>query len=161
MGAEEGVLWNEYPGDRWNGPGTWNEIGKVLIKQVLARHSASFTMFLEDPMDWALYQDTLEVGNHGELGKHSCGYLDGHADYAYRDTYGWCGVGWEAINPDWVRTIESTPRPVAYANFFVNCYPPSAATDGTTADSAGVRPRYNDGLRVRPSPIPDRTGGEQ
>ena len=126
-----GLLWHGEPADPWRRPGDWNDICTVLTRQVRARHSASFTMFLEDPMDWGVDQHTLQTGNHGELGKHSVGYLDGHADYAYRDTRGWCGVGWEAINPDWIRTIDgSIPLPVAYEDIFVNCNPSQNQTLG-------------------------------
>jgi prepilin-type N-terminal cleavage/methylation domain-containing protein len=122
-GTGEGVLWNEAACNPWTGPGTWNDLGKVLVKQVLAKHSATFVMFLEDPMDWALNQHTQEIGNHGKMGRNGLGFLDGHAEYKATDTRVWCGVGWAAINPEWVRTVEVTPRPVAYGEFFVNCDP--------------------------------------
>jgi type II secretory pathway pseudopilin PulG len=119
------LLWNGEPHNPWFPNGSWDDLCTVLTRQVRARHAASFTMFLEDPMDWGLNQHTLEIGNHGELGKHSSGYLDGHADYAYRDSRSWCGVGWEAINPEWVQRVGgSIPHPVAYEELFVNCNPP-------------------------------------
>jgi hypothetical protein len=163
-GGGDGLLYNGTPdSDLFSPPGTWTSYGNILVNQVLARHSASFTMFLEDPMDWALAQRTQEIGNHGELGKHSVGYLDGHADYAHRDTRGWCGVGWEAINPEWVLSISSEPpRPVAYSNYFINCYPPYTATDkGPPPDSTDPQPSHGSKLRGRPADIPNRTGGEQ
>lgn len=92
-----------------------------LIRAVLNGQADSFTFYLEDPMDWGLAFNVLQTGNHGELGKHSCGYLDGHADYAYRDTRGWCGVGWEAIVSDWVRYMGCTP-PISY-RAWKNCDP--------------------------------------
>ena len=157
-----GLLWNGQQSDLWRGPGSWIDVGKVLVRQVLARHSASFTMFLEDPMDWGLSQDTLEIGNHAELGKHSCGYLDGHADYAYRETRGWCGPGWEAINPDWVQRVGmEIPRPVAYRDLFVNCVPPyGVAENGAIPDAKRGRARYDAGGRVNKSDASARTGGE-
>lgn len=128
-----GLIFNGVLDDNmWQPPGTWTVYGKILLDQVLARHSASFALFLEDPMDYALNQATLEVGNHGERGKHSLGYLDGHADYVFRDTRNWCGVGWEAINPDWVwnTSYPEPPRPVSYPEPYISCHPRQGTTLG-------------------------------
>ncbi len=96
----------------WHGPGNWQQRGQRLIQDVLAGQAETFTFYLEGPMDWAFgnpYAKLLEVvGNHGEFGKHSCGYLDGHADYIYRNTRGWCGPGWEAINVKWIMQFGAT-----------------------------------------------------
>ncbi len=100
----------------------WNALAHALIHSVLRNQADSFTFYLEDPMDWGLAFNVLQTGNHGELGKHSCGYLDGHADYAYRDTRGWCGIGWEAIVSDWVRYTGCT-APISYGSW-KNCDPP-------------------------------------
>jgi len=126
MHALEDVDWN---GDRspWNAPGTWQDYGQLNIKMVLAKHSSTFVMFLPDPMDWGVWASnkTVEVGNHGKFGKHSLGMLDGHAEYSYCDTRGWCGVGWEVINPDWVNIWGNTPKPAHYWDWTnKNCNPP-------------------------------------
>ena len=111
--------------DCFRPPGTWTDYGKILVKQVLAKHSATFVMFIEDPMDWALNQQTQEVGNHGKFGRNPIGFLDGHALYTVTDTRNWCGLGWEAINPEWVQHTGQTgpPRPVSYVDFFTTCDP--------------------------------------
>lgn len=115
--------------DPWTKPGDWDDILRELARSVLASRADTFTWFLEDPMDWgvASWTKIITTGNHGEFGKHSCGYLDGHADYQFRDTRGWCGVGWEAINRAWVVSEYFTP-PIHYEPFGTvndyNCDPP-------------------------------------
>ena len=122
-----GLIYNgTQDSDLWNPPGTWTDYGKILVKQVLAKHSATFVMFLEDPMDYALTQQTQELGNHGKFGRNAIAFLDGHATYTATDTRNWCGLGWEAINPEWVQHIETQsepPRPVAYPEIFITCDP--------------------------------------
>ncbi len=115
----------------WNPPGTWADISRALIRDVRRSHSSTFTMFFEDPMDWALHDGEAAtnlfqvMGSHGEFSKHSCGYLDGHADYLYRDTRTFGGVGWAAINPDWVLHFgQPHPRPIRYGSYGKNCHPP-------------------------------------
>jgi type II secretory pathway pseudopilin PulG len=116
--------------DPWTPPGDWNDLTRVLIHDVLTRQAATFTLLIEDPMDWGLASSNriVTVGNHAEFGKHSCGYLDGHGDYLYRDTRGWCGVGWEAINRAWILSADYTP-PIHYVPYgpvyTKNCDPPS------------------------------------
>ena len=75
-------------------------------------------------MDFALWSGVGEIGNHGKFNRNCLGFLDGHAAYTVTDTRGWCGVGWEAINPEWVQHVgQGTPRPVAYAQTFVRLQP--------------------------------------
>jgi prepilin-type N-terminal cleavage/methylation domain-containing protein len=100
----------------WNGdtdpntkPGDWTEIGHELVKNVLAKQSASYLMYLEDPLDWAFGYGIVTMGNHGKFGRQCAGYLDGHADYKFLDTRGWCGPGWEGINRTWIATIDYQP----------------------------------------------------
>jgi prepilin-type N-terminal cleavage/methylation domain-containing protein len=106
------VIWH---GDQayYSKPMGWQNIGRELVKGVLLKHSATYVMFLEDPMDWGLGYAIGEIGNHGKFMRHSVGFLDGHADYKAIDTRGWCGTGWEAINAEWVRTEDYTP-PITY-----------------------------------------------
>jgi len=124
--ALEDVDWN---GDRdpWRPPGTWEEYGQLLVRQVLAKYSSTYMMFLESPLDWGIHseQKIMTMGNHGKFGKHALGFLDGHASYMTIDSRGWCGPGWYAINPDWIRRYGYTPRPAHYWNWTVkNCDPP-------------------------------------
>jgi type II secretory pathway pseudopilin PulG len=127
--AVEDVSWNGDT-DPWTKPGDWSDYARALMHDVQSRQAATFTWLLEDPMDWGIASTIVMPGNHGEWGKHSCGYLDGHGDYLYRDTRGWCGVGWEAINLAWARTPDYTP-PVWYAGL-VNkvCDPPLDGAKG-------------------------------
>ncbi|MEW6199899.1 MAG: hypothetical protein AB1601_14705 [Planctomycetota bacterium] len=109
--AVSDLNWQGNTNPWWQGPGNWQQRGQRLIQDVLAGQAETFTFYLEGPMDWGLGgTDRLiqTVGNHGEFSKHSCGYLDGHADYIYRDTRGWCGPGWEAINVKWIRQFGAT-----------------------------------------------------
>jgi type II secretory pathway pseudopilin PulG len=107
----------------WAPPGAWNDIGRALVREVLDRHAGEFAMYFEDPMDWGLHAREAQVGSHGEFSKHAVGFLDGHADYAYRDTRGYCGPDWVAINPGWVRSYGYIPRPVSYRDVRINCDP--------------------------------------
>jgi prepilin-type N-terminal cleavage/methylation domain-containing protein len=101
---------------------TWSVLGRILVKQVLAKQSASFVMYLEDPMDYALYSRVGEIGNHGKFNRNCLGFLDGHAAYSATDMRSWCGLGWESINKEWIlRTGQAEPRPVCYADFTVDC----------------------------------------
>ncbi|MBU0638313.1 MAG: hypothetical protein KKB50_05565, partial [Planctomycetes bacterium] len=119
------VSWN---GDTnpWERPGTWDDYGQLLVKQVLAKHSAVFVMFLEDPMDADLNDRAVRyIGNHRKYGRHALGFLDGHAEYKATDTRAWCGVGWAAINPAWVRIGGVVVTlPAGYTSPFANCNPP-------------------------------------
>lgn len=109
--------------DPWGPAGSgenWLLINRALVRDVLAKHSSLYTIFVEDPMDWGLpspssgrLTGTLEVGNHGQLGRHSAGYLDGHGDYIYRDTRRWCGVDWAGIVPSW-RSVGGLRNPPIY-----------------------------------------------
>jgi prepilin-type N-terminal cleavage/methylation domain-containing protein len=98
--------------DPWGPAGAqgenWKLIGRALVKECLAKHAATYVMFLEDPMDYALPRPdegknvgTLEMGNHGRIGKNAVGYLDAHAEYKSTDTRRYCGLGWAAIVPTW------------------------------------------------------------
>jgi prepilin-type N-terminal cleavage/methylation domain-containing protein len=115
--------------DPWTKPGDWNDIGHELVKNVLIKHSSTYVMFLEDPMDWALPDVTgvILVGWHGKFGRNCAGFLDGHADYKFMDTRGWCGPGWAALNEEWVGTPDRTP-PIHYQSSGpvndMNCDPP-------------------------------------
>ncbi len=124
-----------YVDDPWNGPGTWQERGQLLVRNVQAKYSSTFVMFLEDPMDWAFGNKTNKllqmIGNHGKLNRHCAGFLDGHAEYKQMDTRGWCGPGWQAINPEWIKQGMVTPKPAHYKNVgnypsytIKNCNPP-------------------------------------
>ncbi len=129
------LTWNGNTNPWWQGPGNWQERGQGLVKDVLAKYSSSFVMFIEDPMDWALGNPMNKmltmIGNHGKLNKHCAGFLDGHADYKTMDTRGWCGPGWQVINPEWIKLFGSK-QPIYYVGSAVgypsrtikNCNPP-------------------------------------
>ena len=114
--------WTPWVNDGWG----WYELGRVLIRDVMAKQSSTFVMFLEDPMDWGILDENLyqTIGNHGKFSRHSIGFLDGHAEYLQADTRGYCGFGWEAINPKWVFDWAQPNKPWYYTSFFKNCDPP-------------------------------------
>jgi prepilin-type N-terminal cleavage/methylation domain-containing protein len=112
--------------DPWANMGNnWLILGRALVRDVTARHSGTFIMFFEDPMNWGLLQRTREVGNHIKFSKHCLGFLDGHAEYKFTDTRAWCGVGWAGINPAWVRRPGpgGAPWPYYYVDYDKNCDP--------------------------------------
>jgi prepilin-type N-terminal cleavage/methylation domain-containing protein len=113
----------------WTKPGDWSDIGHELVRNVLVRQSATFVMFLEDPMDAGISEEWHNqlMGWHGKWSRHCAGFLDGHADYKIMDTRAWCGPGWEAINKEWIKTEDYTP-PIYYTTSGpvngMNCNPP-------------------------------------
>lgn len=127
--ALQGVSINGHSNPWENGFNYWTEVGKALTRQVLMKHSSTFVMYLEDPFDWGISNDSGHVqivGNHGAFSKHSLGFLDGHAVYRYVDTRTHGGPGWAAINPDWVdRSDRGFPRPspVRYIGYSKNTDP--------------------------------------
>ncbi len=113
--------------DPWNKPGDWCDYGHQLVRDVLTKYASTYTMYLDDPMDFAVGTKTIIMGNHKKFGRNSLGYLDGHAEYKYTDTRAWCGPGWQAINPEWIKTEDHTP-PIYYESSGAvndkNCDPP-------------------------------------
>ena len=114
----------------------WEVLNRMLVKECLADHASTYAMFLEDPMDYGFASPgdgsyktefTLEIGNHGQLGQHVIGFLDGSADYLHADTRRWCGPGWAAIVPTWRWYQQITRRPPIFycfdPVFLKNCDP--------------------------------------
>jgi prepilin-type N-terminal cleavage/methylation domain-containing protein len=100
--------------DPWSLDG-WNVAGRAIVKVALAKQAARYVMFLEDPFDWGTDQKIAMIGNHGKLNRHPFGFLDGHAAYLAADTRKFCGLGWAAIIPDWVKTwTYDVPPPFRY-----------------------------------------------
>ncbi len=123
--ALDGVVF-EGNADPWvnNGLG-WIQRGRALVREGRQGYSGRFTIFFEDPTDWALNDTTNEIGNHRKFTKYSAGFLDGHAENKRMDTRGWCGTGWTTINPNWVRIPgQPTPR-TYYSSLAKNCNPPT------------------------------------
>ncbi len=124
----------QYLGDQngpWQGPHVWQDYGKALVRDTLAKYASVFTMFLEDPMDWGLAYNQQEVGYHGKFSRFSMGFLDGHGEYKLADTRGFCGLGWAAICPGWALPEEYSELPRIYYNqpnpqsgVLKNCNPP-------------------------------------
>jgi prepilin-type N-terminal cleavage/methylation domain-containing protein len=122
------VNWNGDT-DPWTKPGDWNDIGHELVKNVLIKQSASFVMFIEDPMDAGISTELHipVMGWHGKFARHAMGFLDGHAEYKSADTRAWCGLGWEALNKQWMTTPDRVPAIHYQASGPVNdlnCDPP-------------------------------------
>jgi prepilin-type N-terminal cleavage/methylation domain-containing protein len=116
MGAN-GPYW------RQEGEG-WRTLGRALVKEVRGGVAGILTFMVEDPMDWALNDNTQEMGNHGQFSKHSVGFLDGHAAHLLMDTRNWAGTGWTAINPNWTwSSTRPKPSPYFYNSNSKNCDP--------------------------------------
>jgi prepilin-type N-terminal cleavage/methylation domain-containing protein len=81
-----------------------------LIQEATSGFSGMFLVFWEDPMDWALYDSSQEIGCHGKFSRHCAAYLDGHAEYRYYDTRTHGGPGWYSINPNWVKKPDNEPE---------------------------------------------------
>ncbi len=113
---------NKEPSWYWQQNG-WEILGKLLTKHALAKQVSTYTMFLEDPMDWSFFETTQEIGNHKRFSKHNVGFLDGHAKYMTMDTRSWCGPGWEAISTDWIFDFY-TDKPIYYEDSDKDCEPP-------------------------------------
>ncbi len=111
--------------DEWAAFGSgWLRLGKALINDTLGGATANLGMFLEDAMSWGLRDKIQMMGSHRKFSKHSIGFLDGHADFQYADTRGWCGVGWSTINPNWVYKFGMRKPPIHYTLSDKNCDPP-------------------------------------
>ncbi len=113
-----------------NGGQGWVEAGRVLVRDVLARYSSTFVMYLDDPMDYQLANLVSGAGNHGGYNKHELGFLDGHAAQLTVDTRRWCGIGWQAINQRWVPRSATDRGTTFYYNSGLpsqgkNCNPPN------------------------------------
>ncbi len=113
MHALEDVKWGG-DCDPWTSPGTWWEYGQALMRQVQAKYSSTFVAFLPDPFDWGLNVNVAQMGNHGKFNKHCFGFFDGHAAYITADPTRWCGVGWQAINPEWIWRYGMSTAQVHY-----------------------------------------------
>jgi prepilin-type N-terminal cleavage/methylation domain-containing protein len=118
-----------WPGDLYGPfrpPITYIDIGRDLVRNVLAKQSSTYVMFMEDPMDasFASSARVPEMGYHGKFSRFSVGFLDGHAEYKKMDTRGWCGAGWEALNKSWAHTPGFGLPPIYYTPVEMNCEPP-------------------------------------
>ncbi len=110
--------------DEWGNDGQgWEELSHAILASTAEMQPDSFIWYLEGPLDWALYQQELTVGFHGELGRHSVMFRDGHAGYQYMDSMEWCGPGWEAININWQYSPGTPFGPIHYDRLSKRCCP--------------------------------------
>lgn len=110
--------------DVWAGDGAgWNLLAQRLVRDVQNGQSATFTWYVENPMDAALHDLTLRLGDHGTVATYTAGFLDGHAVNQFMDTTRWCGPGWEAINTNWVRQVGAPSPPIYYVPASKKCDP--------------------------------------
>ncbi|MCK4343099.1 MAG: prepilin-type N-terminal cleavage/methylation domain-containing protein [Phycisphaerae bacterium] len=86
----------------WGNQNGWSIMVRDAIRDALLKHSSTYVMFWEDPMDWALGAMIQVPGNHRMFSRHSICFLDGHATNTYVDTRVQCGPGWHSLNPEWI-----------------------------------------------------------
>ena len=86
------------------------------IRDALFKHPSTFTIFWQDPMDWGLCQLPMiqMMGSHKKFSRHNVGFLDGHSANIYADTRVYCGLGWQALNLEWVLYDPYIPRGEEY-----------------------------------------------
>ena len=67
--------------------------------------ASRFVTLCEDPFDFAVVNETQELGFHGKFSWHNLAFLDGHVDYLRPDTRRHCGPDWtvidEELEADW------------------------------------------------------------
>jgi hypothetical protein len=88
----------------------WSLLSQAMFRVVLAKSAGTFVAFLPDPTNYALGQHVQIRGNHGQLGRHEMGFLDGHAEYRVIDTTRWSGDRWTALVPEWSAARDSGAR---------------------------------------------------
>lgn len=103
----------------------WDPAVRALHRVALTKYAGTYVMFLEAPMNSGLASRTVTQGWHGKFGRHSMGFIDGHAEHRFVDTRGYCGPGWAGLNPDWVYKFGVTrPHPWFYQVNIKTCDPP-------------------------------------
>jgi len=115
---KEGI--NEYNPWQQGGQG-WVRVGRQLVRDMFARYSSEFVLFLDEPIYTGLLQREQVMGTHLAFSKHCVGFLDGHAEYKSFDTRKWCGPGWKTINPNWIRRPGQPIPPIHYKYVWKNC----------------------------------------
>jgi len=113
--------------DPWDdGVHGFGRMVRALIRSARSDQANTLVWFMESPLCDA-YGDFLDPkmtrGYHGRVSWHTAGYFDGHADYRYMDTRGYCGPGWAAFNTAWVRQQGQPRPPISYISQFVRCDP--------------------------------------
>jgi len=119
--AIEGVRWGRQGDNPWASPGSWADRGRVLVRDVHGIGAGTFVLFVEDPMDYALKDNTHQIGNHGKVDRYSGGFLDGHAEHRIMDTTNWCGPGWSTINMNWTSRLGERMPSIRYTDLGKNC----------------------------------------
>lgn len=124
---QKGTLNRNTDGGYWYNKGEgWSRVGAALVRETRAGFSSRFAMIIEDPLDWGFANRIQTQGYHKVFSRHSIGFIDGHSENKSVDTRGYCGVGWTAINPGWVKTTDPPyqPDPWWYLPPKKNCDPP-------------------------------------
>jgi prepilin-type N-terminal cleavage/methylation domain-containing protein len=105
--------------------GNWGANLQSILRDTRGIAPASLLFFWEDSMDWAIAERNrvLFMGTHRKFGRHSAGFLDGHAENRYFDTRAYAGPGWYAISPAWVQ-YPGRPLPPRYYKLGKNVEPP-------------------------------------
>ncbi|MHC4091095.1 MAG: type II secretion system protein [Planctomycetota bacterium] len=79
--------------------------GRQIWRQYEQHGASRFVTLAEDPFDFAVVNETQELGFHGKFSWHNLAFMDGHADYLRTDTRRHSGPEWtvhdEGLEAPW------------------------------------------------------------
>lgn len=103
-------------------PMGWYRLGQKLVRESRSGFTSRIIWYYEEPLDYPLTEKRITRGHHGKLNHFIVGHLDGSAMYRKIDPREWCGPGWMAINPYWVKK-DNPGSDVFYNQDSKNCDP--------------------------------------
>lgn len=101
----------------------WVKLGQACVRDGRGGFSGRFALYYEERVDGCLETGTRNVGHHRKFGRHTLGFLDGHAAHISMKTTDWCGPGWTLINPNWVKSDLNKNPEIYYTKSGKNCDP--------------------------------------
>ena len=103
----------------------WYRLGQKLVRESRGGYTGRLIWYYEETLDYPLTDKTVHAGDlphHNQYGMYVLGFLDGHGAYKKIDIKQWCGEGWMAINPYWIKKDNPTSD-VWYTSAQKNCDP--------------------------------------
>ena len=70
------------------------------LSKLSMRYGDRFVFYLEEAANEAIHRQKRYMGDHGEIGRHTVAFLDGHAAYVRMDTTQASGENWMMLDPD-------------------------------------------------------------